>query len=408
MERQECSNRWNKSSNPWNTLVRNPAFPFIFAPKTSAMAKGKKIPFRITAEKSGDDSALIRITGEIGWDVDAESFRHDVDVLRNAGVKNIHLYINSPGGSCFDAAEIVNILSGFDSITGEGGALVASAATYIAMHCAWFTMPANGNFMIHQPSMGTWGTVKKIESDLTLLRNLADNYLSLYKGKAKDKEAFQRQWDSDTDYWLTAQEAKDAGFVTAIKENVNIDQESEAMLRACGCPAAKALPDINTNKETGNMEIKTLQAALGLPEKATEAEVLAAITNGRNASAELDRLKADIAKKEKEAKDAEITALVDEAVKAKRITEESRATWTKLFNSDFDSAKSSLESIKPVEKLSVHGTQGDGKVTGGKYNGKTFEELQDEDPDTLKKLEKEDEQAFNALFDDYKKRKHLN
>lgn len=374
------------------------------------MAKtGEKIPFRITAEKSGDDSALIRITGEIGWDVDAESFRHDIDVLRNAGVKDIHLYINSPGGSCFDAAEIVNILSGFDSVTGEGGALVASAATYIALHCASFTMPANGNFMIHQPSMGTWGTVKKIEGDLTLLRNLSADYLSLYKGKAKDKEAFQRQWDSDTDYWLTAQEAKDAGFVTTVKENVNIDQESEAMLRACGCPAAKALPGNNTNnKGTVNMDIKTLQAALGLPEKATEAEVLAAITNGRNASAELDRLKADIARKEKEAKDAEITALVDEAVKARRITEESRATWTKLLNSDFDSARSSLESIKPVEKLSIHNRQGDGKVTGGKYNGKTFEELQDEAPETLKRLEKEDDQAFNALFDDYKKRKHLN
>ena len=51
----------------------------------------------------------------------------------------MHIYINSPGGECFEANEIVNVIKRFPGkITGEGGALVASAATYIAINCTSF------------------------------------------------------------------------------------------------------------------------------------------------------------------------------------------------------------------------------------------------------------------------------
>ena len=70
----------------------------------------------------------------------------------------MHIYINSPGGECFEANEIVNVIKKFPGkITGEGGALVASAATYIAINCTSFSMPANGLFMIHQVSGGACG-----------------------------------------------------------------------------------------------------------------------------------------------------------------------------------------------------------------------------------------------------------
>lgn len=86
-----------------------------------------KIPFQITAAKVGK-VAEIRIVGYIGWSVDAESFRREVDALVADGCTEAHLYINSGGGSCFDAEEIVNILHNAfgDRITGEGGAIVAS------------------------------------------------------------------------------------------------------------------------------------------------------------------------------------------------------------------------------------------------------------------------------------------
>ena len=100
------------------------------------------VPFQISAEKKGE-AALVRITGYIGFDTDSETFRAQVDALVKDGMRDVHLYINSPGGSCFDASEIVNMLNSFKGVvTGEGGAIVASAATYIAAHFKRFEMPS--------------------------------------------------------------------------------------------------------------------------------------------------------------------------------------------------------------------------------------------------------------------------
>ncbi len=96
----------------------------------------KKISFNISASAQGQ-TALIRITGTIGWDTDCELFRARIDEIAQQGITDAHLYLNGPGGSCFDAEEIVNIIKSVftGKVTGEGGALVASAYTRIAMIC---------------------------------------------------------------------------------------------------------------------------------------------------------------------------------------------------------------------------------------------------------------------------------
>ena len=62
----------------------------------------EKVPFNIRAVKDGA-KATIRITGHIGFDNNAEDFRKEVDNLVADGVRDAHIYINSPGGSVFDA-----------------------------------------------------------------------------------------------------------------------------------------------------------------------------------------------------------------------------------------------------------------------------------------------------------------
>ena len=78
--------------------------------------------------------ARIEIKGTIaGWRDSEKNFTRSVEDMIREGIKDVHLYINSPGGDCFEANEIVNVIRKFPGkITGEGGALVASAATYIA------------------------------------------------------------------------------------------------------------------------------------------------------------------------------------------------------------------------------------------------------------------------------------
>lgn len=109
--------------------------------------------------------ARIELKGTISkWRETEAEFTSKVEQLIRSGIKDVHIYINSPGGECFEANEIVNVIKKFPGkITGEGGALVASAATYIAINCTSFSMPANGLFMIHQVSGGACGRVADIE-----------------------------------------------------------------------------------------------------------------------------------------------------------------------------------------------------------------------------------------------------
>ena len=81
--------------------------------------------------------ARIELKGTISkWRETEAEFTSKVEQLIRSGIKDVHIYINSPGGECFEANEIVNVIKKFPGkITGEGGALVASAATYIAINC---------------------------------------------------------------------------------------------------------------------------------------------------------------------------------------------------------------------------------------------------------------------------------
>ena len=96
-------------------------------------------------------------------------------------------------------------------------------------------------------------------------------------------------------------------------------------------------------------------------------------------------------------------ALLEKAIADKRITADTSAAWQKMLEDNFEAAKAAIEAIKPIEKLSsqVAISKDGGKAT---YNGKTFAELQDTDPEVLEELERKDPEAFAELFNaQYKK-----
>lgn len=355
----------------------------------------EKIPFHISASAEGQ-TAFIRITGTIGWDTDSELFRARIDAIASQGLPDAHLYLNGPGGSVFDAEEIVNIIKNAftGKVTGEGGALVASAYTRIAAVCDTFVMPENGMFMVHKPKGGSFGTAGEIRSYLKLLDDIETQYLAIYKVKATDQKELDKQWNAG-DWWMTAKEAKANGFVTGIKEKAKIDAETTALITACGCPPSK-IPTITNQKEKKEMDLRTMAVSLGLPEGATEAEVNAAIEKGKKAQADLEALQRENERKEKADKEAKIKAALDKAIEEKRITADMRENWEKMLTADFETANTSLAALAPVKIIQVTPSAGgENKET---YKGKTFAELQDEDPEALAELEKSDPEAFAELF----------
>lgn len=339
---------------------------------TDKNIKKQKAPFSITAEKKGS-RAEIRIIGVIGWETSSEDFRRQVDLLIAEDIKDAHIYINSPGGSCFDANEIVNIISGFKgNVTGEGGALVASAGTYIALHCKEFSMPANGQFMVHKPRCFADGTAADLENTLKGLRNVETLYYEAYKSAVADVAALDKHWAAG-DWWMTAAEAKEMGFISGVKQKIKIDKDTAEQARACGCPVALVV-DTETKKNNNKMEFIAL--ALGLKADATEAEITAELTKLKGQAARVDELEKTI----KEVRAAQVTALVDAAV-GKKITADKRQHFVDLGNSaGMDVLRNTLDAIpgivKPMDVI-VPSKTVDGKTTEKKFEDLTEAELLD-------------------------------
>lgn len=132
--------------------------------------------------------------------------------------KDIFLYINSPGGSVYDALAIYDTMQFVKAdIQTVGIGVQASAAAFLLSSGTKgkrFVLP-NATVMIHQPSSGTRGKVTDMEIDLKesiRLRKHLNEIMAANTGQAlKRIEA-----DMDRDYWMTAEEAQKYGIVDKV------------------------------------------------------------------------------------------------------------------------------------------------------------------------------------------------
>lgn len=292
---------------------------------------------------------MIRLVGRItDWQNSADEFQQKVDSLVNAGVRDAHVYIRTQGGNVFEANEISNILDKFPgNITGSGGSMVASAGTAIAIRLKSFTMAKNGMWMYHKPSALFEGNEDQVASELKALKDLTNQYRTLYAEKTGLKEdEVEKRW-AKGDVWLTAQEAKDQGFIDGITDAEELPEEDVKAMTEMGAPkdklkiAASAAPIKPTT-----MTIEAMRAALGMPATATEAEIIARANELRTAEANAKTA-------EQARRTAEVKALIDKAITEKRITEAHRKGFEAKFSADFDATKAELEAITPVVSMAA-------------------------------------------------------
>lgn len=135
--------------------------------------------------------------------------------------KDIFLYINSPGGSVYDALAIYDTMNFVKAdVQTVGIGVQASAAAFLLSSGAKgkrFILP-NGTVMIHQPSSGTRGKVTDQEIDLhesLRVKNLLEDIMAKNTGQKKS----QIHDDMERDRWMTAEEAKKYGLVDAVIKN---------------------------------------------------------------------------------------------------------------------------------------------------------------------------------------------
>nr|DAX69706.1 MAG TPA: Putative ATP dependent Clp protease [Caudoviricetes sp.] len=187
----------------------------------------KQLKFWNVMKNDEEKSAELILYGSIGsdeyWDdISDKAFKQDIENLGD--VENITLHINSPGGSVFSAVAIANTLKNHKAkITANIDGLAASAATIITSACDTVKMPKNALFMVHNPITFAYGNNQDMQKTLEMLNKVKNSIIETYLNKAKtDKETLSELMDNET--WMSAEEAKEYGFIDEILDE-NVEKE---------------------------------------------------------------------------------------------------------------------------------------------------------------------------------------
>ncbi|WP_198013360.1 MULTISPECIES: ATP-dependent Clp endopeptidase proteolytic subunit ClpP [unclassified Psychrobacter] len=134
--------------------------------------------------------------------------------------KDIHLYINSPGGSVSAGLAIfdtMNFIKPEVSTICMGGAYSMGSFLLAAGERGKRYALANSRVMIHQPSGGAQGQATDIEinaREIIKTRARLNEILAERTGQPVEKI----EKDVERDYWLDAKEAKEYGLVDEVLE----------------------------------------------------------------------------------------------------------------------------------------------------------------------------------------------
>ena len=143
------------------------------------------------------------------------------------GEGNITVWINSPGGDVFAAAQIYNMLMDYKGdVTVRIDGLAASAASVIAMAGTTVEMSPVGMLMIHNPSTAVIGNTKEMQAAIQMLDEVKESILNAYE--LKTGQPRQQLSDlMDAESWMNAKKAVELGFADKILF-ANEDEEKQS------------------------------------------------------------------------------------------------------------------------------------------------------------------------------------
>ena len=141
--------------------------------------------------------------------------------------KDISIYINSPGGSVYAGLGIYDTMQFISSdVATICTGMAASMAAVLLVAGAEGKRSAlpHSRVMIHQPMGGAQGQASDIEITAREIQKLKKELYTIIADHSHTD--FDKVWaDSDRDYWMTAQEAKEYGMIdevliTALEKNI--------------------------------------------------------------------------------------------------------------------------------------------------------------------------------------------
>lgn len=374
-----------------------------------------------------DDRAFVLLHGYIGYTNDADGlpmifgsqFADEMYYLKSLGLQ-ITVKINSPGGRTFDMMTICDAIETCKADTLVIG-MAASAAGIISQYGAKRFMYDIATLMVHP--------LQKNGADdqfTDILRNQIKSML-MKRSKLSEAQVDEMLKDGGKDHWFDASDANNAGLVdeVLISNKPKVENLKNLWKEKNSLKLVSIYNSINSHNT--DEEMKSLKTLLGLPEDATESKVMEVVGELQISN---KKLKTDNAALVVE-KDTAVTAkttlegelktfreeaaqgLIDQAVADGVIEDDEtkKKVWKEMAVTNYANTKSLLGGVKPTHQSVTNVTDPAKKETpavGGKKVVKTdaipsFEKLQEENPEELARIEKEQPELFEKMVDAYVK-----
>lgn len=183
-----------------------------------------------------EDTRTLFLNGEIsdetwyGDEMTPHLFRDELESCQG----DISVWINSPGGDVFAAAQIYNMLMDYQgNVKIKIDGLAASAASVIAMAGTEVCMSPVAMMMIHNPMTVAIGDEIEMQKAIDLLSEVKESIMNAYEIKTGlSRSKISNLMDAES--WFNAKKAVELGFADKIlfdsEECDNSEKELEAVM----------------------------------------------------------------------------------------------------------------------------------------------------------------------------------
>ena len=337
--------------------------------------------------------------------VSSSDVARQIKALESVYTKCI-IHINSNGGSIIDGIAIHKTLcdTNMNLEICVDGVAASMAAILVQVPNAKRVMGKYSKMMLHSPTGEVRGTSVDLRQYAQMMDDFESTLVDIIANRCGfDSTEVKNKWFDKTDHWLSAQQALNEGLIDEVVDG-------------CVTKSPKNLKDpiaiYNfyeqqiSNQNHIDMDFPKLIAKLGMPVGSTEDQVMDFVGNvvaeNTNLKNEVTNLKTEnqgLKDAAEAAHQQEIKSLIDDAVTAKKITEDQRAAYTALLEKDFDNAKVVLDSIKPYQPLTL--VPGAEPIPAGIPEDRkswTFTDWQRQDGKGLEALKASNLDAYKSLY----------
>jgi len=175
--------------------------------------------------RNEDGSRTLYLDGAIaeeswlGDEITPKQFKEELQ----SGEGDVTIWLNSPGGDVFAAAQIYNMLMDYPgNVIVKIDGLAASAASVIAMAGGDVYMSPVSMMMIHNPATIAIGDTEEMEKAIAMLDEVKESIINAYELKTGLSRA-RISHMMDAESWMNAKKAVELGFADDI-----LFMESEA------------------------------------------------------------------------------------------------------------------------------------------------------------------------------------